>query len=162
MAKLSFKQSNAADSAPAPTNSGFKPKSDKFPAIPEGVYDAEVVRMEHRYVDKSRTPWKKHNEEISIAFKITNGEYANRWFFADTPFYLDDSPGCRLRIWLQELIGVDKLPDTFEFDTDELDEYLGFDCRIRVNQYPTKKGETKNGVAEVLRSVRPNYDDNPF
>lgn len=144
------------------TPTGFKQKSENdFPAIPEGVYDAEITRMEYRSKEeveaagKTWPSWKKHDAEINIGFKLTDGEFKNRWFWMDAPFAdLNSQQGTKLRIVLQELTGFDKLPSTFVFDTDELDEFVGFDCRLRINHYyHSKTGEAKNSVREVLRTL---------
>ena len=151
--------------SPSPQNTGpaqgFQQKEKKkdFPAIPEGLYDAEVVRMEYRSKEdaeaqgKTWPAWKKSTQEIAIGFKINRGEFSNRWFWVDAPFAsLDSDEGTKLRIILQELIGMDSLPESFVFNTDELDEFIGFDCRIRVSYYwSNKANEFRNSVREVLR-----------
>ena len=144
------------------TPSGFQQKStNDFPAIPEGVYEAEVARMNYRSKEteeeqgKTWPAWKKNNADISIAFKITDGPHKNRWFWMDAPFAdLNSQEGTKLRIVLQELTGQDSLPESFIFDTDELDLYEGLECRIRVNHYfHSKTGEAKNSIREVLRTL---------
>jgi hypothetical protein len=147
---------------------GFDTKTkDDFPAIPPGTYDAEVARIEYRTKEdvlKKREEtgkgfwpdWKTYDAEIAIGFRITNGEYKGRWFFGDTE--ADFSMGSKLRIWVSQLLGF-KIPDDFVFDTDELEDYEGLDCRIKLKRFTNKKGVEKNSIVEVLSSEGANYDD---
>lgn len=146
---------------------GFKPaeatpegaswgEKKEFVAIPAGTYPVEIVNVKFQYVNKEICDWKKYDEEIVFEFVIKDGEgdAKNRHFWKDVPAYLTDDEGCRLRLILQEIIGVNSLPLDFVFDTDDLDEYKGLPCRIRVNQYMSKKkGKVQNGVDEVLAAL---------
>lgn len=173
MPSIGFTKSNTVNETPT-ENKGFT-KGDGFaPAPDNAVLEVEVLDMRYRKVNPEKTPWKKHKDEIAFTFKVIgkaigpDGEelsgFKNRRFWADVPFYLDDSAGCQLRLWLQSLIGLPSLPEDFEFDTDELEEYIGFDARIRVNQWTVKNGpnagDIRNGVVEVLPAlVAPSYQD---
>ena len=151
-------------------NTGFKQKKEKkeFTAIPEGEYEVEVARAEYRTRDNVSwqwPSWKKSDQEVNFGFRITEGDYKGRWVWFDAAFFpqsredaivtsdLNDKSNSRLRIALQELTGFDKLPENLEINVDELDEFEGFDARVRVSTYQTKAGETKNDVKEVLRSL---------
>jgi|JI9StandDraft_1071089.scaffolds.fasta_scaffold42077_1 hypothetical protein len=147
---------------PTDSATGFKQKSSNdFPAIQEGVYEAEVARMQYRSKaefeaeGKTWPAWKKHDAEINIGFRLIDQSITKGWFWLEAPFAeLNSQEGTKLRIVLQELTGFDKLPETFVFDTDELEEFVGFDCRLRINYYfHSKTGEAKNSVREVLRSL---------
>lgn len=151
------------------TKPGFeqKNKKDDFPAIPPGVYDAEVARIEYRTKEdvlKKREEtgkgfwpdWKAYDAEVAIGFRVTNGEYKGRWFFGDAE--ADFSKGSKLRIWVEQLLGF-KIPDDFVFDTDELEDYEGLDCRIKLKRFTNKAGVEKNSIVEVLSSAGANYDD---
>ena len=62
---------------PTDSATGFKQKSSNdFPAIQEGVYEAEVARMQYRSKaefeaeGKTWPAWKKHDAEINIGFRL--------------------------------------------------------------------------------------------
>ena len=165
MPTIGFTKSNTDGNANAESK-GFV-KGEGFSVIPDGsILPARVFDMRYRKVNKEKTPWKKWDDEIAFTFKLTEdaGEYRNRRFWAETPFYLDESSGCRLRLWLESIVGIKPLPDDFEFDTDDLESYIGFDCLIKLDTYEVKngenKGQMKNGVADVLPTpTTANYDD---
>jgi len=148
MAAIGFSQ-------PTQTNDEEKEKKE-FKPIPEGTYNAQVLSVEHRFVDKEVCYWKKYDEEIVFEFVITDGDYAKRRFWKDVPAYLTEDSNNRLRLYLQEIIGINKLPDDFMFDPEE-GELVDALCRIRINQYKTKKGETRNGVEDVLGALASQY-----
>lgn len=136
---------------PNATKSGGK---KSFEAIPAGTYNAEIVKMSWHEIDLDVTPWKKDRqiqEEINFEFRITDGPYAKRRFWTDVPFEISDWSGCKLRLYLQEILGYNELPESFELDTDDLSFFEGLPCRIRVNTYYSKKhDEDRNGIDDVL------------
>jgi len=160
--------SNTTNSQSETKPTGFEQKKkDDFPAIPPGVYDAEIARMEYstkadvlakrEETGKGFWPdWKDYDAEVSVGFRLTNGEYKGRWFFGDAP--ADFSNGSKLRIWIGQILGF-KLPDDFEFNTDELFDYEGLDCRIKIKRFTNKAGVEKNSIVEVLSSAGANYED---
>ena len=122
-----------------------------YEALPEGTYNAEVLSVKYRPVDKEICYWKKHDDEIVFEFVITAGEYKGRHFWRDVPADMADT---RLRLILQEIIGTNSLPDDFVLDTEDFDQYFGLPCRIRLNQYVSKaKGTTHNGVEDVIAAL---------
>ena len=157
-----------SNKAAKPEVTGFEQKkTNDFPAIPPGTYDAEIARIEYRTKEdvlrkaeetgKGFWPdWKAYDAEIAIGFRITNGEYKGRWFFGDAE--ADMSKGSKLRIWIGQILGF-PLPDDFEFDTDALEDYDGLDCRIKIKRFTNKKNEEKNSIVEVLSSLGTNYED---
>jgi hypothetical protein len=147
--------------------SAYQPKEKEeqsFEAVPAGLYQAEVARVLYKPIDLEKTPWldklveKGIEGQVGWAFKITSGPHAKRWIWNDVPAEISDWSGCKLRLYLQELLGgLEELPDDFVFNTDELDQYVGLPCRIRVKQYETKKGEIRNGIDDVLLAVPSQY-----
>ena len=128
-----------------------------FEAIPEGTYNAEVARINYKPIDLEKTPWLEKLVErgvegqIGFAFKITEGPHAKRWIWDDVPAEITDWSGCKLRLYLQELLMENELPDTFTFDESDYDHYIGLPCRIRVKQYWSDKGnENRNSLEDVL------------
>lgn len=147
------------DSGKSTTGKGSK----DFPAIDDGVYVAEVVRCQYRDRDNADfwPSFKTHDAEINWGFKITSGEYKNRWFFLDTELSLE--PGSDLRHVIKELLLKDDLDEGFSIDTDDLSDWEGLDCRIRVEKYYSNKHkEFRNAIREVLRPTDAMYGENPF
>lgn len=152
----------AQESVKKPQQSTGQKKKD-FPALPEGVYPAEVVVAKYcgRAEEQNWPSWKDYDHEVSWRFRITSGEYKNRQFFYDTELTLES--GSKLRRVIQELLLMDELPDDYQLDTDDLTDWEGLDCRIRLNRYESKKyHEYRNGVQEVLRPTDAMYEENPF
>jgi hypothetical protein len=128
-----------------------------FELIPEEtILEAEVVNCEQR-----ETPFwidvddhsKGKQEEISFRFKVTEpGEFFGRTLFGRTPPWFNTSPKCRLRIWTQEILGVDELAEGFEFDTDDL---ITMPVKIVIGHQTIKKGkpdeEVRDRVVDLIR-----------
>lgn len=128
----------------------------KFEHVPkDAVLDVEVVRCEERTIDKAKTPWKKFDEEVAFAFRVLDGEYKNRWFWTDVPAILDNSPNCKLRLYLQSILGVSDLASAFPGGLDfDAADYIGQECQIRVGTYfSDKKQEIQNSVEDVLPAI---------
>lgn len=96
----------------------------EFDVIPEGtIVTLDVVSVEDR-----ETPWdvdendpskgKKH--QISFLFEVSSGEHQGRKLFGNTPTTFTTHPDCKLRAWVQEILGEDALPVNFQLDTDAL------------------------------------------
>lgn len=121
----------------------------EYESLPaDSVLEAEVVdvTVEDSFFwvdDNDHSKGKK--QQVSFRFRVTDGEYAGRNFWGNTPTYFDSSPNCRLRVWVEELLGADELPVGFSFDTDML---VGAPCRIVLGL--SKKG--KNFVSDVMRA----------
>ncbi len=146
----------AKNNPTGPQQSGFKPKSEKkdFPPIPTGIYDVEVTRVQYRNKNQELAnggfwgEWKAYEDEVNFGFRVTNGDYKNRWFFVDAEFAFDH--GSKLRSIVQAITGFNPLPEDYVFDTDDEDDYIGLDCRLRIVRKPNKKGVEVNYVQEVL------------
>ena len=114
------------------------------------VLEANVVGVEER-----ETPWdidqndpsKGKRREVSFVFQVTEaGANQGRIFYGNTPTYFDSSPNCRLRVWVEEILGADELPVGFKFNTEDL---LDMPVKIALG-VGKKKG--KNFVADVIRN----------
>mgnify|MGYP000926634079 FL=1 len=125
-----------------------------YPAITPDFYDVEVVKVELR--DKPdwaiRDP--EVTKEVSFQFRILNGEFARRMMWGNAAPFFNYSPKCRLRIWVQGILGVDELPEDYELDLDSL---AGKKCRILVGNRENNKGETKDFVQDVFQAKK--YED---
>lgn len=130
-----------------------KREEREYPHIPKDTeLEVRVVRCEIRDVDRSKTPWKDYDKEVVFAFRVEDGEYKNRWLWAETEAYLDDSPDCTLRLWLQEIVGLPELPDGFEFVPED---FIDLDCKVRVGTYFSKKKQKiENTVEDVISKYR--------
>lgn len=128
-----------------------------YELIPEDeILEAEVTNCEERetpfWIDE-KDESKGKQREISFTFKITEpGEYFGRTLFGRTPVWFNTSPKCRLRLWVQEILGLDELPEGFEFDTDDL---IDMPVKAVIGQFTVKKGkpdeEVRNRVVDVIR-----------
>ena len=97
---------------------------EEFETLPaDTILETTVQAVEQRtspfWVDENDQS-KGKREEVSFRFQVTSGEHQGRVFFGNTPTYFDASPNCRLRVWVEEILGVDELPVGFKFDTDDL------------------------------------------
>ena len=69
--------------------------------------------------DKDHSKGKK--EQVSFRFRVTEpGDWENRVLWGNTPTTFTDHPDCKLRVWVQEILGLDDLGEDFTFDTDHL------------------------------------------
>lgn len=88
--------------------------------------------------------------EFNFRFRVQDGPYAKRVVFGSAKAEWDDGPGCRLRLWAQEIMGVDSFPADYEFNSDHL---VGQACRITIKNYNKRDGSTGESAADVLRAV---------
>lgn len=140
--------------------------AEEFLVIDDGeILAAEVVNCEHRETpfDDDRNPGKK-KWEVSFRFKVTEeGDHLGRTIFGRTPVTFSTHPDCKLRVWVQELLGEDALPNGFKFDTDTL---IGLPCRIAVGVSERKGADgtpvRKNYVLDVLRASSARLADDLF
>jgi len=104
-------------------------------------------------IDKD-DPSKGKRREVSFKFEVTeDGPYQGRWVWGSTPTYFDDNPRCKLRIWVQEVFGLDEIPLGFKFSLEQVE---GQPVRIHV----AKSEKGKNYVTDVLR-VDDGFDEEP-
>lgn len=148
----------------APQGQAPRGKKD-FPAIPEGqILNVEVIEVELR----DRPEWALRNpddetKEVSFRFRVLDGEYAKRNLWGTTMPWFNFSPKCRLRIWVQGILGVDELPEDFElklndvYDADKritkqlFTDLGGKRARVLVgNRVNKKTGELRDFVQDVF------------
>jgi hypothetical protein len=129
----------------------------EFLPIPDGeILEAEVANVEVRdsfYEDDANPGQKK--KQVAFRFRITDVEHNDRVVFGNTPMTFSNHSNCKLRIWVQELLGEDELPVGFKFDTDTL---IGLPCRVAIGlrESTAQDGRKtqKNYIADVLRVAR--------
>lgn len=153
-----------------PQQESFDGAKKDFPVIPDDtVVNVEVVSVELRdFPEEFRRKYDvKDKQEVSFRFRITDGDFKGQNLWGSARPVFDDSDQCRLRLWTQEILGVDKLPDGYVFDTDD---FADATCRVLVSERRRKSdGKFVNRVKDVLRATRttpgamvPNYEDEPF
>lgn len=106
-------------------------------------------------LDEDGQPKKKM--QMSFKFKILEGEFKGEEVYGNTNLTFSKHPDCKLRVWVQEILGKDTLKDGFRVDTEMLE---GLTCRINIAMRQGKKqadGSFKqtNYVSDVMRD-----DDN--
>jgi len=148
----------AMKSGPVETGFGNVPDRE-WPVIPERtLVDCEVVKINLRELNPEfRARFDiKDEHEVSFDFRVTDGEFRGQRIFGTAKPYLNDSDTCRLRFWLQEILGVDSLPGDFVFKLDENNEapdLVGLRCRVLVkNRVRKSDGKRSHVVGEVLRA----------
>lgn len=128
-------------------------ESEERPVIPEG----EVLAVTILKCDVGTSPFKNDDgterQQVSFTFKvIEEGEWQDLYLFGNTPTTFSTHPDCKLRGWVEEILGGGALPVDFELDTDDL---VGQDCRVRVGVRERKGSDgksvvQKNYVLDVL------------
>lgn len=107
------------------------------------------------------------NPEIKVNFEFhfeLDGQKRKLW--GDTPTTFTTHPDCKLRNWVQQILGGNELPAGFKLNTDTL---INTPVRIVVEHRTwtdKQTGETKwrNGVKDVMyskSSTQPSFED-PF
>jgi len=162
LAKLQMNQGsdNSAD------RGGFPDQPQKkrtFDPIPEGkVVNVEVVAVELRDINPEfRAKYKiKDTQEVSFRFKVIDGDFKNRNLWGNAKPIWNDADNCRLRLWTQEIFGVDRMPEGYEFDTDD---FTGMKARVVVRNFSKRDGTVGDGVQDVLRALPDRYaNEEPF
>lgn len=140
---------------------GFGDSDGKeWPVIPENtILKCEVVRAEIRELNEEfRAKYSIQDKvEVNFAFKVVDEdypEYKNQWLWGTAKPYLDNSDNCRLRLWLQAVYGIDKLPADYSLkvtDDDQIPDLLGLQCRVLVRNRQKVDGTKTHSVKDVLR-----------
>ena len=144
--------------AATPTSAGAPAEQERvFEHLPiDTIVDVVVERISIKPLDKSLT-WNKNkswDEEVSFGFKPVDDDIRKRcgWFWDNVPAILDNSSNCKLRLYLQSILGVDDLatafPDGFEFEPEDFKNQF---CQVRLGTYfSKKKQQIVNSVEDVL------------
>ena len=141
----------------------------EFPVIPEDtILRAEVVEVKQEtkpFKDDDGNPVVK----VVFQFKVTDDDFTRQRVWGETPVTFTNHPDCKLRSWMQEIMGGEIDVVGTKVNTDDL---VGCECRIVVgNRSWTDKttGEVKRRhfAKDVLRSRSSSlsdydYDSEPF
>lgn len=152
------------DSTPSTSGTSGGSTDKEFPLVPNNeVVAVEVARVQHRALDEEfrRKYNVKDTHKVSFAFKVLEGPGKGKWLWADAKPYFNSSDNCRLRIWVEAILGVDGLPDGFSLDFDENDgrcrDLEGLEARVLVQHRQAKAGtpdeKTVEKITQVLRSA---------
>lgn len=132
-------------------------ESEERPVIPDG----EVLAVRIIKCEVGTSPFKNDDgserQQVSFTFKVTEpGEFEDLYLFGNTPTTFTTHPDCKLRGWVEEILGGDALPVDFELDTDDL---VNLDCRVRVGVRDRVGQDGKTPVKKnFVRDVLPAYD----
>lgn len=97
-----------------------------FEAIPENtIVEADIEQVEERetpfWIDDNDHE-KGKQRQVSFKFRVTGPEeYKGRILFGNTTTTFSNHPDCKLRVWVQEILGVDQLPLGFKLDLGQLE-----------------------------------------
>ena len=109
------------------------PQYEAIPEMTELVAELIDCQVREATWEDRNDPTKKARQ-VSFRFRIIDddvedGKYFGRTMFGNTPDTFTSHPDCKLRIWVQELLGKDLLPVGFKFDTESL---VGATAKITV------------------------------
>lgn len=125
--------------------------------MPDAIPDGTVLPAVVETILERESPFKKDDGstqmEVNFRFRVTSGEYKDRVLFGTTPTTFSTDPRCKLRVWVQEIMGMDELPANTKVDTDHLQ---GLTCNIVVAERFSKGADgktlvSKNRVQDVKR-----------
>jgi hypothetical protein len=129
----------------------------EFDPIPDGtMVEAELVSAEKRlhkfFKDDDGNP----QPIVTFGFRVTqSGPYHNRRVWGDTPTTFNSHENCKLRQWVEGLLGENDLEPGFTF---KLSDLIGSHARISIEyqEWDSKrepgKRDWKNFVADVFPS----------
>lgn len=131
----------------APTQEEMGSTSGDFDALPAGIYQARIERVDIK--DNEYFVDERGQTVLSIGFVITGPRFANRWIWNDIYFMAPDAAKKRIAWIVLDLMakaaglsGKDELAK----DTSQL---LGAEIPIEVTVYDKKNGGQGNGVKMV-------------
>jgi len=102
--------------------------------------------------DDDKKEWPVIPENTVVECEVP--EFQNQWLWGTAKPYLDNSDGCRLRLWLQAIYGIDRLPEDYSLkvnDANQIPDLLGLRCRVLVRNKAKKDGTLAHSVKDVLR-----------
>lgn len=95
-------------------------------------------------------------KRLEFTFRLP--EYNNQRVWGETPLTFTTHPDCKLRGWVQEILGGNELPAGFRLNTDELKDIKGLRLRLGYRKYFSKKenkNKEVNPVVDVLHARTP-------
>ncbi len=149
MAELILEDSKDMDEGDAPI-------VYEYVCIPENeILEAEILDIEIResnfWLDPDDESLGKQ-KEVSFKFKITeNGPYSGSWVWGSTSTLFSTHPNCKLRLWTEEILGVDEgLPVDFSLNTEDL---VGQNVRVIIANYWSPKNERNQHKVSDLQRI---------
>jgi|JI10StandDraft_1071094.scaffolds.fasta_scaffold843637_1 hypothetical protein len=138
-----------------PPSTAPKRTFDPIPAVDEYktpvILPVEVVSVTLRDINPAFR--ERYNieaeQEFNLRFKVVDGPFKNRNIFGTAQAIWHDGASCRLRVWAQEILGVNEFDPNYVFDSDHL---VGKLCRVTVKNYQKKDGTVGDSVADVMRA----------
>jgi len=131
-----------------------------FVLIPENeVLEAEILDVEVKdsfFWNDVDDHSQGKQKEVSFKFNITeDGKYKGVWVWGSTSTIFNTHPNCKLRLWTEEILGVDEgLPVDFSLNTDDLE---GQSVRVIISNYYSKKHEAQRHKVSDLQRVPSGY-----
>lgn len=116
----------------------------EFPVITPDIYNAEVLEVS----EGQNTMYPTYDDgqpriEVTFKFRILDGEFEDQFVWGRTTPTFTTNPDCKLRKWVQAIMGLDEIPVGFSYEDEDL---VGKDARIFVQHTSTGKAK----VADVL------------
>lgn len=112
----------------------------------DSEHPARVVKMERKLMpfkdDEGGDIWKVEGtfelQGENYTFVGREGDVMQRRVYGSVSAVFNDSPYCRLRAWVMEILGADELPEGFRFSLSDL---VGNDVTVvvEIHEYPDKK-----------------------
>lgn len=150
-------------------------EKSEFVLLPEGeIFDALIEsaqvretpfwesREDYERVQRGEAPLGKKQKEVNFKFMLddTAGEFAGKTVYGSTPTTFSTAPECKLRRWVQEILGVSEdLPEGYEIQLDDegyITEFVGVSVRVQIkHKKPNKEGRIRAEVGEVIRPNAP-------
>jgi hypothetical protein len=148
--------------APPGERKGFDPIADD--TIIEAVVNSVEVKPHKFFKDDEGNPEIKVNFEFGLRGEF---EGKNRKLWGDTPTTFTTHPDCKLRNWVQQILGGQELPPGFKLNTDDL---VNQPVRVVVEYREWKDKDTnetkwRNGVKDLMYSKTaggPIFEEEPF
>lgn len=130
-------------------------KTFEYVLIPENeVLEAEILEIKVQdsffWVDVDDHS-KGKDKEVSFKFNITEeGKFKNTWVFGSTSTIFNTHANCKLRLWTEEILGLDEgLPVDFSLNTEDLE---GQKVRVIIaNYWSPKNNRTQHKVSDLQR-----------
>jgi hypothetical protein len=126
-----------------------------YKALPEDmILEAEIIECGIRdsfFNVDDNDPSLGKRKEVSFKFQIDDArypEYSGRTIYGSVNALFTQDSNCKLRQWVEEIIGVNDLQEGFQFSTNDL---LGGRVKVVVANYTKKDGTVKDKVKDLIR-----------